>query len=328
MNPPLRPLACCTVLLASLAVAGQDVRSLADLKQLEAQVTEVSQITLPATVALLSETTGSSGSGVIVGKDGLILTAAHVVQGAEEMLVVFPDGKQVPAKVLGANYSKDIAMARISEPGDWPTVSLGSSAPLKAGDWVIALGHSAGFDATRTPPVRFGRVISDGPGNFVTTDCTLIGGDSGGPLFDLTGKLIGIHSSIGQSLSNNNHAGIDGFREDWDRMLAGEAWGKLSMNPFANPEMPVLGIEMGVIRGQAGIAVVDVVAGSPAAAAGLKRGDVIQKFDGSAIEDGAALLQLLAKREPGNLIRLGVLRDDKEMDFQVTLKRRSDLFEN
>ena len=310
------------------AVAGQDVRSLADLKQLEAQVTEVSQITLPATVALLSETTGSSGSGVIVGKDGLILTAAHVVQGAEEMLVVFPDGKQVPAKVLGANYSKDIAMARISEPGDWPTVSLGSSAPLKAGDWVIALGHSAGFDATRTPPVRFGRVISDGPGNFVTTDCTLIGGDSGGPLFDLTGKLIGIHSSIGQSLSNNNHAGIDGFREDWDRMLAGEAWGKLSMNPFANPEMPVLGIEMGVIRGQAGIAVVDVVAGSPAAAAGLKRGDVIQKFDGSAIEDGAALLQLLAKREPGNLIRLGVLRDDKEMDFQVTLKRRSDLFEN
>jgi len=318
MNPPLRPLACCTVLLASLA----------DLKQLEAQVTEVSQITLPATVALLSETTGSSGSGVIVGKDGLILTAAHVVQGAEEMLVVFPDGKQVPAKVLGANYSKDIAMARISEPGDWPTVSLGSSAPLKAGDWVIALGHSAGFDATRTPPERFGRVISDGPGNFVTTDCTLIGGDSGGPLFDLTGKLIGIHSSIGQSLSNNNHAGIDGFREDWDRMLAGEAWGKLSMNPFANPEMPVLGIEMGVIRGQAGIAVVDVVAGSPAAAAGLKRGDVIQKFDGSAIEDGAALLQLLAKREPGNLIRLGVLRDDKEMDFQVTLKRRSDLFEN
>lgn len=328
MNPPLRPLACCTVLLASLAHAEQDVRSLADLKQLEAQVTQVSQITLPATVALLSETTGSSGSGVIVGKDGLILTAAHVVQGAEEMLVVFPDGKQAPAKVLGANYSKDIAMARISEPGDWPTVSLGSSAPLKAGDWVIALGHSAGFDATRTPPVRFGRVISDGPGNFLTTDCTLIGGDSGGPLFDLTGKLIGIHSSIGQSLSNNNHAGIDGFREDWDRMLAGEAWGKLSMNPFANPEMPVLGIEMGVIRGQPGIAVVDVVAGSPAAAAGLKRGDVIQKFDGSAIEDGAALLQLLAKREPGNLIRLGVLRDDKEMDFQVTLKRRSDLFEN
>ena len=95
---------------------------------------------------------------------------------------------------------------------------MGASKPLEAGDWVIALGHSAGFDAGRTPPVRFGRVISKGPGNFLTTDCTLIGGDSGGPLFDLDGKIVGIHSSIGVSLTNNNHAGIDGFREDWDRI--------------------------------------------------------------------------------------------------------------
>ena len=176
----------------------------------------------PATVALLSERTGSSGSGVITTEDGLILTAAHVVQGAEEILVVFPDGKQVRGKVLGANYSKDIAMVQIEETGKWPFVEMGASKQLEAGDWVIALGHSAGFDASRPPPVRFGRVISKGPGNFLTTDCTLIGGDSGGPLFGLDGKIVGIHSSIGQSLTNNNHAGIDGFREDWDRIHAGE----------------------------------------------------------------------------------------------------------
>src|SRR5690606_14730992 len=107
-----------------------------------------------------------------------------VIQGAEEVTVNFPDGTKAPGKVLGANYSKDIAMVQIEEEGPWPYMPLGESRPLAAGDWVVAMGHSAGFDKLRTPPVRFGRVISTGPGNFLTTDCKLIGGDSGGPLFD------------------------------------------------------------------------------------------------------------------------------------------------
>ncbi|RYD32702.1 MAG: serine protease, partial [Verrucomicrobiaceae bacterium] len=252
------------------ANAADPVRSLSDITKLEAKVQAVSKKTMPATVALLSEKTQSSGSGVITTADGLILTAAHVVQGAEELSVVFPDGKQVPGKVLGANYSRDIAMVQIEGKGPWPHVEMGASKPLVAGDWVIALGHSAGFDAARTPPVRFGRVVSKGPGNFLTTDCTLIGGDSGGPLFDLNGKIIGINSSIGMSLTNNNHAGIDGFKDDWDRMLAGEAWGELSMNhPFANPDMPVLGIKMGERRGVKGVPVVGVSPRSPSAAAGV-----------------------------------------------------------
>jgi serine protease Do len=282
---------------------------------------------LPATVALLSERTGSSGSGVITTADGLILTAAHVVQGAEELLIVFPDGKQVRGKVLGANYSKDIAMVRIADDGKWPFVEMGASKQLNAGDWVVALGHSAGFDANRPPPVRFGRVISKGPGNFLTTDCTLIGGDSGGPLFDLDGKIVGIHSSIGQSLTNNNHAGIDGFREDWDRMFAGEAWGELSLNPFANPEMPVLGIGMGMMRGIKGVIVESVVHGSPAAAAGVRPGDVIRSLDGSAVRNAAELLQILAKRQAGDQVKLGLLRDEDSHEMDVTLKRRNELFE-
>ncbi len=301
--------------------------SLDDLVRLEAKVEEVSGKVLPATVALLSERTGSSGSGVITSEDGLILTAAHVVQGAEALLVVFPDGKQVTGKVLGANYSKDIAMVRIEEDGKWPFVEMGASKPLEAGDWVIALGHSAGFDASRPPPVRFGRVISKGPGNFLTTDCTLIGGDSGGPLFGLDGKIVGIHSSIGQSLTNNNHAGIDGFRDDWDRIRAGEAWGELSLNPFANPEMPVLGIGMGMARGVKGVIVETVVHGSPAAAAGVRAGDLIRSLDGSPVRDGAELLQILAKRQAGDLVKLGVLRDRDRLDMNVTLKRRNELFE-
>jgi serine protease Do len=307
--------------------AREPVRDLKDLAKLEGKVEVVSAKVMPATVALLSEKTGSSGSGVITTADGLILTAAHVVQGAEELLVVFPDGEQVPGKVLGANYSKDIAMVQITRKGPWPFAEMGASKSLAAGDWVIALGHSAGFDAARTPPVRFGRVVSKGPGNFLTTDCTLIGGDSGGPLFDLDGKIVGINSSIGVSLTNNNHAGIDGFKEDWDRIRAGEAWGRLSMNPFANPEMPVLGIGMGMRRASKGVPVESVVPESPAAAAGVRPGDVIESLDGSSIGDANKLLQVLAKKQPGDTVKLGLLRDRKSLEVQVVLARREALFE-
>jgi len=316
------------LLAAVVPVAAREAsRSLPDLSKLEAKVEAVAAKVTPATVALLAERTGSSGSGVVTTADGLVLTAAHVVQGTPELLVVFPDGKQVRGKVLGANYSKDIAMVQITDKGPWPFVERGSSKPLAAGDWVVALGHSAGFDPSRPPPIRFGRVLSKGPGNFLTTDCTLIGGDSGGPLFDLDGKIVAIHSNIGQSLVNNNHAGIDGFREDWDRLLSGEGWGRLSLNPFANPEMPVLGIEMGLTRRIKGVPVEMVVPRSPAAAAGVRPGDLILSLDRSEIRNGNELLQILAKKQAGESVKLGVLRDDKNLEFKVTLARRDKLFQ-
>lgn len=191
---------------------------------------------------------------------------------------------------------------------------------------MIALGHSAGFDANRPPPVRFGRVVSKGPGNYLTTDCTLIGGDSGGPLFNLQGQVVGIHSSIGRSLSNNNHAGIDGFQDDWKRLLAGESWGKLSLNPFANPEMPVLGIGMAETRSGRGVIVETVVQGSPAAAAGVRQGDLIQSLDDKRVRQGRELLQLLAKCEAGDKVKLGLQRDRQYKEVGVVLMKRSELF--
>ncbi|MFZ9940982.1 MAG: S1C family serine protease [Luteolibacter sp.] len=318
----------CLAIASFLAVATDSLRAAEpDLAALEAKVKSVAQQTLPATVALVSEDTKSSGSGVIVSAEGLILTAAHVIQGAKEMFVVFPDGKQITGKVLGANHSKDIAMVKTKDKGPFPFVNLGESKPLRAGDWLVALGHSTGFDAARTPPVRFGRVISEGPGNFLTTDCTLIGGDSGGPLFDLEGKLVGIHSSIGIDRENNNHAGIDGFKADWKSLLDGNTWGALTLNPFANPEMPVLGIAMGMQPKLKGVMVEDVVQGSPAAAAGLKIGDMIIGLDGSKINDGGELLQMLAKREAGDRVEVELLRDDKILNKTVKLMRRNEIFE-
>lgn len=307
--------------------AREPAATIEDLVALESKVSAVAARALPATVALVSDRTGSSGSGVIVSKDGLILTAAHVIQGMKEVDVYFSDGKKWLGKVLGANFSKDIGMVQMVEAGPWPFVNLGESKRLKAGDWVVALGHSAGFDPARTPPVRFGRVMSEGPGNYLTTDCTLIGGDSGGPLFGLDGNLLGINSSIGESWKNNNHAGVDGFKQDWDRLIAGDSWGTLQMNPLANQERPVLGIGMGRLpRGVRGVLVDEVKPNAPAASAGVRVGDIIKTVDGEVIRDGSELLEVIVKREAGDVVELGILRNDDFMQFKVELMKTEDLF--
>jgi len=306
--------------------AREPVKSVEDLLKLEKQVHKVAEKALPATVALVSNGTGSSGSGVIVSKTGLILTAAHVIQGMKEVDVYFTNGKKWQGKVLGANYSKDIGMVQMVDAGPWPFVELGQSKPLAAGDWLVAMGHSAGFDPARTPPVRFGRLLSDGPGNYFTSDCTLIGGDSGGPLFDLDGKLVGINSSIGWSWKNNNHAGVDGFREDWERLLAGETWGALQMNPLANQETPVLGIVMGMRDDGRGVRVQKVEPNSPAAAAGLRVGDTIVAVDNVPVLGGTELQQILIKKEAGDLVSLGLMRGAEKLKIDVELVKREELF--
>lgn len=320
----------CIILISGWACVGLQarelVKSVEDLLKLEKQVQAVAKKALPATVALVSDGTGSSGSGVIVSKTGLILTAAHVIQGMKDVDVYFPDGKKWQGKVLGANFSKDIGMVQMVDAGPWPFVELGESKPLEAGDWLVALGHSAGFDPARTPPVRFGRVMSDGPGNYFTSDCTLIGGDSGGPLFDVSGKLVGINSSIGWSWKNNNHAGVDGFREDWERLLAGETWGALQMNPLENPETPVLGIVMAPRDGGTGVGVQEMAPNSPAAAAGVRVGDRIVALDSEPVGDGTELHQLLFKKEVGDMVSLGLIRGKEKLKIDVELVKREELF--
>ncbi|MEK7951901.1 S1C family serine protease [Luteolibacter soli] len=301
----------------------EPVGSIEDIRKLEGKIAAVAEKAMKSTVALISEESGASGSGVITSADGLILTAAHVIEGAEQVLVVFPDGKQVKGKVLGANMSKDIGMVQIEEKGPWPFIERGESKPLEAGDWVIAMGHSTGFDPARTPPVRFGSVVSDGPGNFLTTDCTLIGGDSGGPLFDLNGKIVGINSSIGDALKNNNHAGVDGFKEDWDRLIAGEVWGQLQMDPMSNPERAVMGIELGSqVRG-GGIVISGV--SEHASKAGIRPGDILQSVEDKQVRDGRALQIFLAKKQAGDKVKIGILRADKPLKLEIELKQKNQI---
>lgn len=313
-------------LLGTSTMFGQAVNTLAELKAIEGRTAALGEKMMPCTVALISSKTGASGSGVIVNAGGLILTAAHVTDGAEQVEVVFPNGRQEKAKVLGSNFSKDIGMAQMEGEGPWPFTGLGTSEHLKAGDWVVAMGHSEGYDPARTPPMRFGRVVSTGPGKFLTTDCTLIGGDSGGPLFDLDGKVVGINSSIGEGLDNNNHAGIDGFREDWERLEAGESWGELQLNPLANPERPVIGIMMGYELRDGGVPVDQVTPRSPAAKAGVRPGDVIRSVDGSKVRGGRSLGMLLAKYAAGDEVEIGLQRGRETMKLTLVLARQDQLF--
>lgn len=317
-------------LLVGLPVAGRAdelvaTQTLDQVKALQARIQQVAAKVLPATIALQVEASGASGSGVVVNKDGLVLTAAHVVEGTDKVMAVFPDGRRVPAKVLGANATRDEAMVQLEGKGPFPFAEMGDSAQLKPGSFVVALGHSAGFDPARTPPVRFGRIISINPGNFMTSSCTLIGGDSGGPLFDLDGRVVGIHSSISQSLQANNHARIAGFKEDWDRLLAGETWGRLTMNPLADPQSPVIGIEFAPGAGP-GVLVRRVVEDGPAARAGIMVGDRLTAVDGQPVRDTRALLIILASKSVGTPVEVSFQRSGKEQKASVSLARRGDLF--
>lgn len=237
------------MLLGLLAVgptcARPKLEGVADLKEVQAKVIEVTRKATPATVLILSPETGGSGSGVVVSKDGLVLTAAHVVENAKTVSVVFPDGTESQGTVLGANYSRDAAMVRLPEGREWPFAEPGDSKKLAVGDFVVAMGHPKGYDPTRRPPVRFGRVMTKGRLGFVTTDCTLIGGDSGGPLFDLEGKVVAIHSNIAPDREVNNHAGIESYQRDWARLEKGDEWGSLGAFQLEREDRPVMGVVLG-----------------------------------------------------------------------------------
>ncbi len=330
-----------SLLLALLLVFGASpstqaappaVTGIKDLQALQTRINALVKKVLPATVSLLSAKNGASGSGVIVSKDGLILTAGHVVRGSEEMTVIFPDGTQARAKVLGAYFTQDSAMLKIiSEDGkknNWPYAEIGHSKNLTTGDLVIALGHAGGFDPVRTPPVRFGRIIAHEPNKFITSDCTLIGGDSGGPLFDLNGRVVGIHSSIGTTLASNNHASIEGFRENWDKLKAGKTWGHLGGNSLLdNPDAPVLGIITDEFT-RGGVGVRHVFEGGPADKAGLRAGDIIRSIDGHPIPNLRHLYTTISRYNSGDSIKVRITRGETNLVRTLILGRRGDVIPN
>jgi serine protease Do len=297
--------------------ASPTLESLSDLKVLQEKVQNVVVAATPATVSLVSLRNGSAGSGVIVSEDGLILTAAHVVHGNRQMTVIFPDGREERARVLGANYTRDAAMAQLIGEGPWPFVEVGESDPLVTGDFVVAMGHPKGYDPTRRPPVRFGRVMTKDRSDFITTDCTVIGGDSGGPLFDLEGKVVGIHSHINvEKKAINRHGGATGFKKSWDKMLAGRKWGFLGSDGNGMSR-PVIGVILG--EEAEALVVQAMPSGSPALEVGVRIGDELLRMGGGKISSLDDLRKFLIDYEAGDTLKLVVRRNGEELEFQITL---------
>ena len=299
--------------------------SIEELKERERKVKKVVSELMPTVVAVVGNDQPATGSGVIINEDGLIMTAAHVTEAAgKELTIIFPDGRSVKGESLGANRTRDAGLARITEDGKWPFAKIGDSKKAKLGDWLIAMGHPGGYDLNRSPPIRLGRLISSGSMGMLRTDCTLVGGDSGGPLFNLEGEVIGIHSSIGGSLAENRHVPSSVFKAGWDRMLAGEIWGSLGMMAAGvNPDRPMLGVRMNDSNGQ--VTVDKVFPNSPAKRAGIEDGDVILKIDGIAAEQMSDVVDQVSSSSAGDVLEVQIMRDDKEQSFKVKLVSWEDL---
>ena len=294
------------------------------LRQTEKKIQDLSQRVMPSTVSLIpggKQMRIGTGSGVVVSKQGLILTAAHVaMEMNNKVTVIFPDGSRANADVLGMDYSRDAAMLQITDGGEYPFVELGDSGAMSENDWCIALGHAGGFFADRSPPVRLGRVIENDPQEFLTSDSALIGGDSGGPLFDIDGKLIAIHSNIGFSLSQNRHVPISIFVENWQRLLKGDRFGGEHLGGMLrNPERPVIGALLEDAKKNAGAFIRSVVPLSPAEKAGLGPGDTVIGMGKQAIKNVADLMTAVDTHRVGDTLKLQVRKGEDERAVDVTL---------
>lgn len=296
---------------------------IAELRSLESTVKRVVEKCTPATVGVLLGM--GAGSGVIVTDDGLVLTAAHVSgPSGKDATIILPDGTKVKGKTLGKNKELDSGMIQITEKskapdGKWPFLPTGKSGGLKKGQWVVSLGHPGGWRAGRQPVARLGQIL-ESKDTLLRTNCTLVGGDSGGPLFDLDGNVIGIHSRIGFTLNHNIHVPLDGFKTDWKDLLAGVHVGEA---PKKAAPKAYFGVEFDeetktVVKGAL---LKDVLADGPAAKAGFKAGDIIVAFDGQVIESVADFRDVIRRRRPNDEVEANVRRGGAAVTLKVTLGR-------
>jgi serine protease Do len=290
-------------------------KSLEQLRDMEKQQEEIASRVGPCTVNVAIG--AAQGCGVIVTRDGYVLTAAHVgMRPGKTAVITFSDGRQVTATTLGMNRVVDAGLMKINEGqnkgADWPHATLGRSENLKPGMWCIASGHPGGYERGRGPVTRVGRILKVREDSIVT-DCALIGGDSGGPLFDLSGRLIAVHSRIGNDVADNLHIPVEHFDKSWDRLARSEAWG------YLEGFRPVLGVQGDANSPVARISVVKVQ--SPAELAGFKVGDIIEQFGDAPIGSFKSLTTAVADTMPGERVPCWINRGGERIRLTVEIGR-------
>ena len=264
------------------------------------------------------------GSGFVIGSDGHVLTNAHVVDGADEVTVKLHDQREFKAKVLGVDKTTDVAVLRIEAKG-LPAVRTGDAAKTRVGEWVVAIGAPYGLENTVTSGIVSAKSRSlpgDSVVPFIQTDAAVNPGNSGGPLFNLDGEVIGINSQIFSRSGGFQGLAfaipIDVALDVKDQIVR---HGKVSHGKLGVTVQEVnqaLAESFGMDK-PAGALVGSVQKGGPAAKAGLEPGDVIVKFDGKPIARSGDLPPLVTAVKPGSSVKLEVWRDGKPVELSATV---------
>ena len=273
-----------------------------------------------------------AGSGFFISPDGLILTNAHVIQGAREIAVTLHDGRRLPAQVVGRDETIDLAVLRAVDPRNrasrFPFVDLRDGGKPRVGDWVLAVGNPFGLGGTATAGIvsAYGRDINpSGLVDYMQLDAAINRGDFGGPAFDVYGRLVGVNTAIlspgGGSIGISFAIPAD-VAADTAKALAA---GKDVRRGFIGATVQTLTSALAVAhsaRGRTGALVAGVAPGAPAARAGLRPGDVVIAAGGEPIETGSALTRRIARAGPNQTVKLEVLRDGRTLSLTVRTAER------
>jgi serine protease Do len=270
----------------------------------------------------------SLGSGILISKDGEIVTSYHVVRNADSIKVKLADQTEHEARLVGKDEKTDLALIKIRRSGgNLPFARLGSSGQLDVGDWVMAIGNPFGLEHTVTAGIvsAKGRVIGAGPyDNFIQTDASINPGNSGGPLINASGEVVGVNSAIFSQSGGNVGIGfaipIDLAKKIIDQLRKNGRVVRGWLGIRAQDAAPQLVASLGLTRNTADMAVVtEVGEGSPAAEAGVKPGDVILEFNGKPVPKSQDFPSLIASTLPGQKVTLKIVRDKKEQIVSVRI---------
>jgi serine protease Do len=263
----------------------------------------------------------SQGSGFFISADGYVVTNNHVVENAEDIKVTLKDGRILPARVIGHDEATDLAVIKV-EGRDFPFVDFENSALPRVGDWVIAIGNPYGLGNTATAGIvsAYGRDIGDSFVDFIQIDAPINRGNSGGPTFDIYGRVIGVNSQIftpsGGSIGIGFAIPADVADNITKQLIAGGKITRGYMGANIQNVTPDVAASLGM-GSRKGALVADLVAGGPADKAGVKPGDVVIGLNGHDVGSNTELTRLVAQSHNGDTLHLTVLRDGKPHEIDV-----------
>jgi serine protease Do len=313
------------------------------LEEMQTVITELAEAAKPPVVSLFPITaTGKgrefsqeripnapgSGAGVIITPDGHIITNNHVVGDSTEIEVRLSDKTKLIAQVIGKDPDTDLAVLKVTADHPLPSARFGDSSTVRVGQWVLAVGNPFGLERTVTLGVVSGvgreNVNLSRYENFIQTDASINPGNSGGPLFNLRGEVIGINTAIinfaqgiGFAIPSNMAKQVLQQLIAQGRVVRG--WLGVGIQPLT----PELAKKFGVIE-QEGVLVNEVFEKDPAAAAGIKPGDVITRIEGAVIDSPNRLSRIVAALLPGATIKVEVVRNQQHLVLDVALSERRD----